>query len=855
MKHRAALTFLLACSLPLGGCPYFFGYDDHGNYEPVEPSIGALDHPSDGLLGVDESAISIVVQPDRTFAYIPVKASGAVEGAEVRAWLEPFESASRTGEAARRLDLPEGQTRVRLELPAIPDENVPQVRLGYSVEGGETGGSVRGLVSVVERLARLRISVSAPDTVAAGDAATVRVMASFAGRSLTAFDATVDFVLEDYRAGASASASTLGIASVSLDVPASLCGEGEILIAVQADGLSRSTSVPVTVIRQGALLLSPDKPRYQPGQTIELRLMALQRPLTTPLAGEEILLEIRDGKGYKVFKETLVTNAFGIASTSFALASEVNTGTYELRAVMGEEEVTERVIVEPYVLPKFSVSLDLDRGYVLRGEPVEGGVALRYTFGEPVAGATVSLVLAYGDDTPAAMLTGSADENGRYDFSMDVGAIEQAESLKLTVEATDPAGQKASAEAALPMASQGIALWLVPAHDRVEGGPWQVFLIARDPSGSPIRAAGRASWDGGGVELETSALGIAQVELPPDFASPMMHVWLQSEDGLAGSADFDVRQDDFPAGITLRAERAKVAAGEDASILVEAPEGLEAVQIDATQGGGVVLSDTVELGGDGQAAWSLPVTAGMDGVIVIEAFGLDGDGELLRGRTALYVFSPGRLTVTPTLDKETYRPGETARLELSVKDRGGSGVHAGLGLVIVDEAVYALQSFTPTTVTDFFAQQSIPGGAELVMGKEEAQSLLESEETPTDELDDASRALLASCAFAQGAAEPEMGDIDTQMELYWATRKVNADLVAIAGYFSNLSYYKNMSQPQIQSEADDMEGRAADPWGRAYRITTGSLGYYSIEVTLRSSGPDETAETEDDIEVSMTAGI
>jgi len=848
-----SIVLFIICGLFFSGCPYFFGYPYYG-YEPRKPEIGQLDDSANDVLQVNEKEISIVLHESRASVYVPIEAYADLESVEVKTWFEGFEAAAPSGGASLEIDLKEGKNVAGLSMGRLSQEDVTAVRLGYEVDAGEGSGPVHGCVSVNESLSQLRLTVFTPDPITAGDSAAIRVMSTFNGKSVTDFNVEMDLVVDETILHASATSSSLGIATASIDIPDTLIGGGELSIhAASADGLSRDTTVAVTVIKRGALLLSPDKPRYQPGQTMHLRVMALQRPGMTPLAAQDVLIEIRDGKGNKVFKETVRTNSFGIASATFKLAGEVNMGTYEIRALLDEKETTERVIVEHYVLPKFSIDLALSRSYILPSVPLEGTVDLRYTFGESVAGAAVSLVLAYGDDSLITTLTSSSDENGRCRFSMDVPKLAVTDAVKLTIEATDPAGQAASKEFVVPTAQEGVKIWMVPAHDRISGEPWVVYLVARDPSGNPVRASGLAHFGHDAVEIETSDLGIAQVELPADFDASVLHVALETGEGVRGEADFDIREKDFPFGISLRTEYSQYKVGDTSNLIIEAPPTLDEVIIEVSSRGKVVCSDTAALGSGGEASLPLPVSSEMDGVMVIEGFGIDENGDLLRGRTAMYVFSMQKLTTDITLDKEVYRPGETAMLDVAVKDRNGSGIPSALGVVIVDEAVYALQSFTPTTYKRFFAQQTVSKNVSNVMGREQAEMLLEADVPLMSDQELASRAVLAANAYEQSASDIALKDVEREMEIYHATFTINNDLFVIANYFSDTSYYDGVSAGGLTQLAFEMSQEAADPWGRAYDIGIGDISYNTIEVFLTSAGPDEAMGTDDDITVDMTA--
>ena len=92
----------------------------------------------------------------------------------------------------------------------------------------------------------------------------------------------------------------------------------------------------VNISASPKILLTTDKPLYQPGQTIHLRSLALRSFDLKPSAGAEMLFEIDDGKGNKVFKKELKADDYGIAHVDFTLASEVNVGEYRLRAILGD---------------------------------------------------------------------------------------------------------------------------------------------------------------------------------------------------------------------------------------------------------------------------------------------------------------------------------------------------------------------------------------------------------------------------------------------------------------------------------------------------------------------------------------
>src|SRR5262249_4006711 len=80
-------------------------------------------------------------------------------------------------------------------------------------------------------------------------------------------------------------------------------------------------------------------------------------------------------------------------------------------------------------------------------------------------------------------------------------------------------------------------------------------------------------------------------------------------------------------------------------------------------------------------------------------------------------------------DKDTYLPGEKGTIRFEVTDSAGKPTAAALGVLIVDEAVYALQEMQPGLEKVFFTLQE-----ELL--KPQAQAVYK----PREKLDDLVRA-------------------------------------------------------------------------------------------------------------------
>jgi len=171
---------------------------------------------------------------------------------------------------------------------------------------------------------------------------------------------------------------------LSLHVPADI-ESGRYTLEVEMEGFKESTGINVK--DNFLILLETDKPIYKSAQDIHLRILTLNAELK-PLC-REVVVEIRDAKGIKVFRKEIMTDEFGFATLDFPLSTEPNLGTWKITAFSRDAETNRAqldVVVEEYVLPKYEVAVELPREWFLADEPIEGEIRAEYSFGKPVDG-------------------------------------------------------------------------------------------------------------------------------------------------------------------------------------------------------------------------------------------------------------------------------------------------------------------------------------------------------------------------------------------------------------------------------------------------------------------------------------
>lgn len=167
---------------------------------------------------------------------------------------------------------------------------------------------------------------------------------------------------------------------IKLDVPDVANGDYE--IRVKTSGFEDKATIKIE--KSFLTFLETDKPIYKPGQTIHIRLITLNNELK-PLE-EDVIIEILDAKGIKIFRSEITTDEYGMTSLELPLSNEPNLGVWKITAETENSKTQLDVRVEEYVLPKYEVKTELPKQWFLVNEAISGNVFAEYSFGKPVKG-------------------------------------------------------------------------------------------------------------------------------------------------------------------------------------------------------------------------------------------------------------------------------------------------------------------------------------------------------------------------------------------------------------------------------------------------------------------------------------
>src|SRR5262249_20815548 len=108
-----------------------------------------------------------------------------------------------------------------------------------------------------------------------------------------------------------------GTAEAQFRFPAGVTGNQSLRYVVDTQIGSTEFTQQVRLEDKVSILLTTEKPIYQPGQTIHVRALALDRASHAAAAGRSLTFEVEDSRGNKVFKKATQTSKFGIAAAEF----------------------------------------------------------------------------------------------------------------------------------------------------------------------------------------------------------------------------------------------------------------------------------------------------------------------------------------------------------------------------------------------------------------------------------------------------------------------------------------------------------------------------------------------------------
>ena len=486
-----------------------------------------------------------------------------------------------------------------------------------------------------------------------------------------------------------------GVASVPLTVPALPAGGYDLHIVSSGDnGTQFEDTSSVSVQNPTILFLQTDKPIYRPGQQIHLRVLRLD-PDLKPAPGP-VTVEIQDAKGNKVYRQETDADEFGMVTADLPLSTEPNLGVWTITASSGEQTTQQDVRVEQYVLPKYEITLDLPRSWVLASDPVVGTVSAEYSFGKPVRGEVEIIAYRYvGVWEQYAVFTDDIDGSVSFElppvqYVAGVPAAGGQGNLQLDITVREPStGYLERTTELLTVAETPVNLQWIPESGAFKPGlPFSLLIVAETPDNRPVdsdvnvtlqffdRNLNRITEESFDV---TASDGKALVEIEPPDDAVTLTIAASSPNAYAA---ITLPASYSPTGNFIHVEQtgdARLDVGQQASFFVHSTGEARNFYYEVVSRGRVVFSDVSQ-----SPDISIALTPDMSPSSRLLVYQILPDNEVAADFIPFSVSASYPMPVEVGFSAAEARPGDPVDIQLNTQGP------AKVGLVVVDRSVFIL---------------------------------------------------------------------------------------------------------------------------------------------------------------------
>jgi hypothetical protein len=640
----------------------------------------------------------------------------------------------------RKVDLKSGRQTVPFTLPfksrdLTPDEedDILWYRIHYQITpAGSQTPAADGIMSLSEITPDLfNLQVVGPRMVVPGKSYTPRVRTAhpltrqpLKNVHIKGLVTATDTDNNDISLTSSAFTDENGYAQLDFKLPHNLDEddfdieiEGTLgLVTVKADS-------EIDLSNQSHLMVSTDKPLYQPGQTVYARLLFFG-PSRHALADKTINLKINDPEDTVVFSSTLKTSRFGIAATEWHVPDTTKLGDYTLEfesTDSDEQRCTATVKISRYDLPTFSVNVKTDHPYYRPGQEAQIEVKGDYLFGQPVTKGHVKLVRETErkwnyreqkyDIEEGDKYEGETGKDGvfkaRINLSEDYEELGNAdysrfEDLPYTAYFTDPTTNRTEQRRFnIRITKDAIHIYVIRPRDSYSANPklpleFFVSTFYADGSPAPSRLTIRLAGDENPVlrQVRTNQYGLAkisQLRIPKsdeNVSTLNLKMEAEDKDGQTGSHAESIYLEDKPT-IVVNTTKSLFAPADPIEATVTSTVENLAVTVTVSREGAILNTQQLKLR-NGRASIILPYKPDYKDELTIAAFGNaddEDDEELIWGAHTILYPRKRDLTVNLQSASWTYRPGEQAHVKFQATSSEGRAVESALGVVVTDRAV------------------------------------------------------------------------------------------------------------------------------------------------------------------------
>jgi uncharacterized protein YfaS (alpha-2-macroglobulin family) len=501
------------------------------------------------------------------------------------------------------------------------------------------------------------------------------------------------------------------------------------------------------------LYIYTDRPVYRAGDKLFFKIVAKKMEgKFLPIKNKTLYYTIQTGgSSKKLAQGTLSLDEWGTANGSVQIPQNSDLGYFRINAGFSEKELygSGSFYIEQYRKPEFKIDIIPSKEYFINGDSAEFKVEAKYFFGAPLNGALVKYTFyerkiddidpSYAGDSAyessssysKIKLQGEkfADTGGSAMLKIASGNYPYDREITLEASVTDKSNITITASKTIKIGRGEYFIKLIPEENFFNAkGEKKIKVKTATHSDKPLAAnleinLFRYIWKP--VErvyvhdsrpfytkkISTDKSGYAEFSLPADFSGNGEYdlvaqgrdsrdnlitgskiLWIYSETG--GDIDSRFRE------LEVSLNKSSLEKSGEVTCLVKS-RFTDSYVLLSLEGRDIYETKVIKMD-----KHVVPVTFKIDTKLAPNLF---IRGAMQRGR-ALYVTESEvtipvddvKLNIALSPDKETYGPGETAKIKVKALDMAGKPVAADLSLAAVDDSIFYIRSDSTPEISGFF---------------------------------------------------------------------------------------------------------------------------------------------------------
>jgi hypothetical protein len=715
------------------------------------------------------------------------------------------------------------------------------------------------------------------------------------------FDLDTDKDEDELKIKATGETDDEGFAVLDFKIPenAKLDDDGDLKITGRKNGIVREfdndeLQTPTT---KGALFLTADKPLYQPGQSFNVRALYFDAN-STVVPDSELNFTVKDEEDTVLYRETVKTSAYGVASIAWKIPDNAKLGAYHVEVDADDELDGNRLEfkVSRYDLPQFSVAAKPDKTFYLPTDrQAEITVRADYLFGKPVTRGKVRVVQENDrhwnwraqkyEAEEKQTFEGATDAEGKYiakvDLSQPLADLQESgwvrfNDLHFAAYFTDLTTNRTEQRRFdVRLSKEPIHIYFIGKHDGLSQNlPITAYVSTFYADGTPVvcdvEVEGKNNDNSADTfktfeRLKTNSLGAGKLEfMRPRSMDPSadldLRIIARDAKGQTGTFSEELYYHEGTEGLKVETEKTIFKPGESVRVKLLSSKKNAIAYVDVVQNWSVLESRFVKLDGDGKGEIKIPYNPGFKGELTVAAY-IDSDKKenyynyynLIKDSRGIIFPEQQNLKLDAQFTAATYKPNEEATVKFSVLDGGGKTVESALGIVIFDKAIEE-RAKTDADFGSYFSRFRGWLGYSKSFGGVTLKDLneLDLSKSVSPEIELAAEVMLADNYYYPRIYRSSDWETDAKSVYagYFKTQLAALEAALKKQYEKDYAHPTDDASLRRILSANGVDFDALrDPWGTNYQATFTTDKTQNI-ITLTTAGTDKKFGTKDDFAVS-----